>query len=145
MSVVLDSCGWINYFGDGLVADEYAVYIEADVGPVVPTIVAFEVHRWALREVGKDQANQYAIQLMKGRVVPQTLAISLLASDLSVKYQLPACDALIYATAQVEGLDLVTSDEHFEHLPGVLYIPYPDKARPKGSTKKGRRAARRVV
>ncbi|MEI6398714.1 MAG: PIN domain-containing protein [Pseudomonadota bacterium] len=51
-----------------------------------------------------------------------TESLALLASELSQKYKLSFADAIIYATAQQEKVDLITADEHFENLPNVLYF-----------------------
>jgi len=38
-------------------------------------------------------------------------------------------DAIIYATAQLQGATLVTSDTHLDGLPGVTIIPHPNKGK----------------
>jgi len=49
------------------------------------------------------------------------LDLALLAAKLATQYQLS--DALIYATAQQEKVELITSDNHFSDLPNVCYFP----------------------
>jgi predicted nucleic acid-binding protein len=56
-------------------------------------------------------------------VVPFTEPLALLASELSQKYKLSFADSIIYATAQQEKVKLITSDNHFENLPDVIYFP----------------------
>ncbi|MCA6595718.1 MAG: PIN domain-containing protein [Pseudanabaena sp. M046S1SP1A06QC] len=46
----------------------------------------------------------------------------LLASELSQKHKLSFADSIIYATAQQENVKLITSDNHFEGLPDVIYF-----------------------
>jgi predicted nucleic acid-binding protein len=46
----------------------------------------------------------------------------LAAADLSLKHDLPMADAIVYATALIEGATLVTSDEHFRGLAEVKFI-----------------------
>lgn len=48
--------------------------------------------------------------------------IALLAADLHRQYKLATADAIVYATAQEHGADLLTCDAHFEKLPGVVYF-----------------------
>jgi predicted nucleic acid-binding protein len=58
----------------------------------------------------------------QGNVVPLHTAISLLAADFALQYGLSFADAVIYATAQHLEVGLVTADEHFKGLPGVVYF-----------------------
>ena len=68
--VVLDTCGWLAYFADEPHADKFAPYVEESDRVLVPAIVDYEVHRWALREVGEEKANQYAAAMGRHEAVP---------------------------------------------------------------------------
>jgi len=46
----------------------------------------------------------------------------LLAADVSLAHNLPMADAIVYATAKIENVKLITSDEHFVGLDSVEYI-----------------------
>ena len=48
--------------------------------------------------------------------------IALLAAELHQRHKLATADAIVYATAQMQGADLLTCDTHFEGLPGVAYF-----------------------
>ena len=52
--------------------------------------------------------------------------MAITAADLSVDHGLVAVDALIYATARLEGCELVTADTDFRGLPGVTLIEGAD-------------------
>ena len=54
--------------------------------------------------------------------MPLSTSIVLLAADLSLAHQLSFADAIIYATAQFSQAELITSDSHFEDLPGVTFF-----------------------
>ncbi|TCO75380.1 PIN domain-containing protein [Chromatocurvus halotolerans] len=43
-------------------------------------------------------------------------------ADLSLSHKLAFADAVIYASARKYDAELVTSDNHFEGLPGVSYF-----------------------
>ncbi len=49
--------------------------------------------------------------------------LALYAAELSLTHHLAMADAMIYATALSRGATLVTSDEDFEKLPEVIYLP----------------------
>ena len=46
--------------------------------------------------------------------------IALMAADLHRQYKLATADAIVYATAQRHGAELLTCDEHFKGLPGAV-------------------------
>jgi predicted nucleic acid-binding protein len=52
--------------------------------------------------------------------------MAITAADLSVDHGLVAVDALIYATARLEGCELVTADPGSRGLPGVTLIEGAD-------------------
>jgi len=74
------------------------------------------------RVKGKPQALEAVALTEQGRVVPLTTAIALSAADLASEHQLSFADSIIYATAQLHGVNLVTSDHHFQGLSGVRYF-----------------------
>ncbi len=44
-------------------------------------------------------------------------------ADLTLEHKLSFADAIIYASAQQSKAPLITSDDHFEGLPEVIYFP----------------------
>jgi predicted nucleic acid-binding protein len=48
--------------------------------------------------------------------------LSLTAANLSVKHSLPMADAIVYATAELLGCQVGTSDKHFKGLANAIYI-----------------------
>ncbi len=51
--------------------------------------------------------------------------LALFAADLSLQHQMSFADSIMYATARQTGVTLVTSDDHFQSLHGVVFIPKP--------------------
>ncbi len=45
------------------------------------------------------------------------------AAEVSLEHRLAMADAVVHATAQMLEATLVTSDEDFDELPGVTYMP----------------------
>jgi predicted nucleic acid-binding protein len=123
--VLIDSCGWLEYFTNGPLASDYAALIESAERPLVPVIVLYEVYRFLRRTHGEATALLAAAQLYKGEVADLNAALVLEAADLSLDHGLAMADALVCATARHHVTELVTSDADFEGLPGVRLIPTP--------------------
>lgn len=108
---------------------------------LVPPIVEYEVHRWALREVGEEKANEYAAAMSRHEPVPLTAGLARRAAELGHRHKLAACDALVYAAAEARGVVLVTADPDLQGLPAVEFHEKPGS----GSTsKKAQRGAARA-
>ncbi|MCU7833928.1 MAG: type II toxin-antitoxin system VapC family toxin [gamma proteobacterium symbiont of Taylorina sp.] len=121
MSLV-DTCGWIEWLTDGILANKYKPYMQDIESIIIPTSVQFELYKWASRVKNKQEALKVIALTEQGKVIPLTTSISLLAGDLALEYKLTFADAIIYATAQNEQAELITSDDHFLNLPHVVYF-----------------------
>jgi predicted nucleic acid-binding protein len=125
---LVDSSGWLEFFTDGPLAEQYASHL-ADLSQILtPTIVVYEVYKRVKRERGEEAALVAAAQLKKTRVVFLTEAIALKAADLSLEHHLAMADAIVYATGRLHEVIVITSDGDFESLPGVIYFPKSPKA-----------------
>lgn len=122
MKTLVDSSGWIEFFSGGPLADRYATHLRNPAEVITPVIVVYEVYKKIKRERGEATALLAVGQLTATQVVPLTEAIARLAADLSLQHGLAMADALIYATAQDERAQLVTSDADLKDLPGVTYL-----------------------
>lgn len=89
---------------------------------IVPTIVQLELSKWLMREADEDRVDQVIAYTQKCVVVPLDTQLVLLAAELHSQYKLATADAIVYATAQAQGAELLTCDAHFAKLPGVLYF-----------------------
>jgi predicted nucleic acid-binding protein len=117
--ILVDSSGWVEYFTDGPLADDFAPYLERLEEVVTPTIVIFEVFRVIRRQRSEEEAMVAVAQMQKTSVVDldQTLALS--AADISIEHGLAMADAIVYATARVNGVQTVTADADFTGLRDV--------------------------
>jgi len=122
MACVVDTCGWIEWLTDGMLADQYTPYLESLEDVYVPTSVQFELYKWVKRESSEEQALEIIALTEQGIVTTLDTAISLAAADFSAMHKLSFADAIIYATAQQMSVSLITSDDHFEGLPDVEYF-----------------------
>lgn len=125
MSVVVDTCGWIEWLTDGNLASRFEPYLAHPGDLIVPTIVQYELHRWVCRERDEATAMEVIGVTEQGTVVPLDTSLALLASELADAHRLTMADAVVYATAQQVGSALITCDEHFTNLPAVEYCQKP--------------------
>jgi toxin FitB len=120
--ITVDSAGWVEYFANGPLADDYEKYLDNPEQIVTPVIILYEVYKKVKREQGEENALIAAAQLMKTQIVPFDATLALLAADCSITCALPMADAIVYATALQMKCTVVTSDEHFRNLDNVIFI-----------------------
>lgn len=120
--IVVDSTGWIEYFTNGILADDFARYLDNLSQIFTPTIILYEVYKIVKRERGEQEALIAAGQLLKTNIVTLDSNMAMVAADYSLRFSLPMADAIVYATAIEKNCTLITSDEHFANLDNVTYI-----------------------
>ena len=120
---VVDSSAWLEYFGDGPNASEFAPAIEDVDTLVVPTLVLFEVFKRTCQVADEDAALSAAAAMMQGSVVELTSTLALDAARLSLESGLAMADAIILATARAHEAVVWTQDAHFQGLEGVEFRP----------------------
>jgi toxin FitB len=123
--VVVDSVGWIVYFMGHPSAERYRSYIKNQSELICPTVVVYEVGKKIEIQVDRQAAATAVAQLLKTRVVPLGHSLAAAAAQTSIAFQIPMADAIIYTTATLAGVRLITSDAHLKDLPGVEFIPIP--------------------
>ncbi len=125
MNVLVDSCGWIEYFTSGALADKYEQYI-ANANKrthFTPTIVLYEVYKRVKLELGEERALEACARIIAHTTtVPLDERLALEAADVSSRHELSMADAIIKASAERCGAHVVTSDEHLGKLDGVKFI-----------------------
>lgn len=119
---LIDSSGWIEFFTNGTLADEYSRYAKDLSVIITPTIVLYEVYKKIKRERTEEEALTAVALINMTSVIPLTESVALFAADLSIKYSLPMADAIVYATALESDCRVVTSDAHFAGLEGVIFL-----------------------
>jgi predicted nucleic acid-binding protein len=121
-AVVLDSSGWLEYFTEGSKAESFAPYLESDRVVFVPTIVLYEVRKILQLKQGKIIADMFLSDALRRTIVDFDDTLAIKSADLSITNKLSMADAIIYATAQHLGAQLVTSDGHFANLADVTLL-----------------------
>jgi predicted nucleic acid-binding protein len=121
--MLVDTCGWIEWLTDGALAGRFAPYMQDPSELLLPTTVQYELYKWVKREVDEHTALDTVALAEGSLIVPLSTDIALVAADLSLQYKLAFADAVIYASALKHEVELVTFDDHFQGLPGVVYFP----------------------
>ena len=121
--IVIDSSGWIEFFTDGPLSNEYAARLRNLPGIVTPVIVVYEIYKRLKRDLSEDDAIVAISAMQRTRIVGIDQELALSAADLSLEYSLAMADALVFATARRFEAELITSDRDFDGLPGVVYLP----------------------
>ena len=119
---VVDSSGWLEYFGEGKNAGFFAPPIERTDQLIVPTICIYEVFKRLSNLVSEDEALRAAGVMSLGQVVDLNRQLALNAAKVSREYKLALADSLILATARMHAATLWTQDEHFKGFENVKYI-----------------------
>jgi predicted nucleic acid-binding protein len=121
---VMDSSGWVEFLGNGPKADAFAKYLENQEALLLPTIVVYEVYKKMLREQSLVLAERFlsAAFGFQEREIVLDFSLAALAAMRSLSANLAMADAIIYATAQANQAELITSDAHFAGLPGVTVL-----------------------
>ena len=119
---VVDTSAWIEWLIGGALGKRVGQEFPAQSEWVVPTIVQLELSKWLLREADESRADSVIAYTRKCVVVPLDTSVALLAADLHYTHKLATADAIVYATAQASGADLLTCDAHFAKLPGCVYF-----------------------
>jgi predicted nucleic acid-binding protein len=118
---VVDSSAWLEYFSDGANAGAFAAVIESPEELVVPSLTLYEVFKKASHAAGETAALDAIAVMLQGRVVDLSAPLAIDAARLSRDGGLAMADAIILATARLEGAILWTQDAHFEGLEAVEY------------------------
>jgi predicted nucleic acid-binding protein len=120
---LVDTSAWIEW----LIGSPTGKWVEAALpfpsDWLVPTIVQLELAKWLTREVGEDKADQVIAFTRLCILEPLDTSLALAAAEVCRRHRLATADAIIYATAQSHGADVLTCDAHFEGLPGVIFAP----------------------
>ena len=121
--ILVDTSAWIEWLIGSPIADRISEHLPGPDTWLVPNMVQLELAKWLTREVGEDKADQTIAFTQVCQVVPLDTEIALAAAEACRTHRLATADAVIFATAQAHGAELLTCDAHFEGLPSVLYIP----------------------
>jgi predicted nucleic acid-binding protein len=118
---VVDTSAWIEWTSETPLGQQLAREIPGKDRWVVPTVVQYELVRWA-RRFSEDAADILLAHSTGCLVTPLDARLATRAVECSRAHALAMADAIIYATALDVGADLLTCDAHFAELPSVVYF-----------------------
>jgi toxin FitB len=121
--IIIDSCGWLEWFTNGRLADEYEQYLADRDNILMPAIILYEVYKILKREAGEEKALLAAGYMKNTAVIPLDEVLALTAADIALKENLAMADAIIVAVARTNNCKIITSDADLKDQPGVTYIP----------------------
>jgi predicted nucleic acid-binding protein len=123
---VVDSSGWLEYFGEGTNTQYFAPIIRKTSELIVPTISMYEVYKKIVLQRDEEEALAAIGWMSTGQIVNLDQELALAAAGLSLEHKLPLADSIIYATARAQDATLWTQDEHFKDLKDVKFIKKKD-------------------
>ena len=119
---VVDTSAWIEWSSDTPLGRRLAPEIPEKSRWLVPTVVQYELVRWARRVFDDEAADTLLAHSMGCVVATLDTRIAVRAIDCAHAHGLAMADAIIYATALEAGADLLTCDAHFADLPSAIYF-----------------------
>jgi predicted nucleic acid-binding protein len=106
--------------GNGIKAEAFAPFLEAEDRLLVPSIVIYEVHKKLLRTSNDQALKLFMSRALRATQIPLDSTMAVAASEISVAHRLAMADAIVYASAQACGAALITADTDFKGLPRVI-------------------------
>ena len=97
MKYLVDTCGWIEWLMDGILADSFAPYLLHPEALIIPSVQQYELYRWVCRERDKATALDVIATTEQGKVITLDTRLALFAADIASKFNLAAMDAIIYS------------------------------------------------
>ncbi len=119
---IIDSSGWLEYFSDGPNAKHYLTPLYDPSALIVPVVTIYEVFKVVLREASEALALQAIAAMQKGRIIDLTFDITMKASKLSLRHDLPMADSIILATARKYKCVIWTQDSDFQKIENVKFF-----------------------
>ncbi|MBW1750070.1 MAG: type II toxin-antitoxin system VapC family toxin [Deltaproteobacteria bacterium] len=121
--IIVDSCGWLEWFTDGKLADRYKEYLTDPNEILLPSIILYEVYKVLKRMAGEEKALLAAGYMQSSLVIPLDNTLALAAGDIALQEKLAMADAIIVATARVHNCMIISSDADLKHQENVDFIP----------------------
>jgi len=120
--IIVDSCGWLEWFTDGALADNYKQYLADSDNILVPAIVLYEVYKVLKRGAGEEKALLAAGYMRSSRLIPFDDTLALAAADIALQKNLAMADAIIVAVSKAHNCRIISSDADLKDLDNVDYI-----------------------
>jgi predicted nucleic acid-binding protein len=119
---LVDSSGWLEYFIEGINAEEFSKVIENTDKLIVTPINIYEVYKKISQEKNIETAFLAIGAMNQGKIINIDNEIALNAAQLSIEFKLAMADSLILSCAYYSNAILWTQDSDFKDIPGVKFI-----------------------
>ena len=120
--IIVDSCGWLEWFTDGKLANKYQKYLADQENLLVPAIILYEVYKILKREVNEEKALLAVGYMKNSPVIPLDEILVLSAADIALQESLAMADAIIVATSRLYNCTIISSDSDLKNQPNVNFI-----------------------
>ena len=120
--IIVDSCGWLEWFTDGKLANKYQKYLADQENLLVPAIILYEVYKILKREVDEEKALLAVGYMKNSPVIPLDEILALSAADIALQESLAMADAIIVATSRLYNCTIISSDSDLKNQPNVNFI-----------------------
>jgi len=120
--IIVDSCGWLEWFTDGKLANKYQKYLADQENLLVPAIILYEVYKILKREVDEEKALLAVGYMKNSPVIPLDETLALSAADIALQESLAMADAIIVATSRFYNCTIISSDSDLKNQPNVNFI-----------------------
>ncbi len=122
MMNLIDSSAWLAYLTGEENRKHFREPIKDFMHLIVPTVVLYEVTKRMMASFGEASVIEVGTHLQRGRVIPLTDYLAILAAKISREEKLGMADSIILATARTYGATLWTQDADFKGIKEVKYF-----------------------
>ena len=121
--VIVDSCGWLEWFTDGRLANKYQGYLADQDNLLVPAIILYEVYKILKREVSEEKALLAVGYMKNSPIIPLDETLALAAADIALQESLAMADAIIVAVSRSHNCTIISSDSALKDQTNLKFIP----------------------
>ena len=125
--IIVDSCGWLEWFTDGKLANKYRKYLADQENLLMPAIILYEVYKILKREVNEEKALLAVGYMKNSPVIPLDERLALSAADIALQENLAMADAIIVATSRLHNCTIISSDSDLKNQPNVRFVQKNDQ------------------
>lgn len=123
-STMVDSSVWLEYIVNGKCAE----YINNNKHLVVSALTFFEIKKKMILKDYAEEDIQKALEFVeeRGLIIAVDEKIATKAANMIRDKKISMADAIIYTTARIQNIPLLTLDNDFRHLPHVQVLSIKD-------------------
>ena len=124
MIVLIDSWAWVEFFAGSKTGELVKAYVmDENQEIIISSINLAEIYRIALDRFDEDTAEKRRrAMISRCYLIPVDEEIAIKGAKFRHERDWGLGDALIYATAILEGAKVLTGDHHFKGLKDVIFL-----------------------